>query len=313
VPTTPLEEKLRESGKPVRLTALLDLYLRTCGIRELVVPSYFHFAYAEGLRKLGYQLSIREDPFFPARLVKRPDELRAIEECQEHAEAAMAFVAGILAGSEIRGGWLYHESRLLTSEGLRSEIQKFLLERNCQAFNTIVAGGDQGADPHTRGRGPLPANQTIIVDIFPRSERTRYWGDMTRTFVRGKASAEVHRLYNDVLEAQKIAFSLLRAGTDASEVHGRVAGYLKDQGNPNGETRGRKTGFIHGTGHGIGLEIHEMPRIGRIKCPLVAGNVVTVEPGLYYPGIGSVRLEDVVVITENGCRNLNSFPKELEL
>lgn len=313
ISTTPYEEKLRERGKPVRLASVLDLHLQGRGVRDLTVPANFTLANAEHLRELGYSLRIRQDPCFPDRLVKRPEEIRAIEDVQGRTEEAMALAADILARSEIRDGWLHLDGRPLTSEILRREIQKFLIEEGCLASNTIVAGGDQGADPHTRGNGPLPAHQTIIIDILPRSERTRYWGDMTRTFVRGKASQRARDLYRDVLAAQALAFSLLRDGADAEEVHTAVAALLRERGNLNGEVGGKRTGFFHGTGHGVGLEVHELPRIGRVKSTLRTGNVVTVEPGLYYPGIGSVRLEDIVVITPDGCRNLNRFPKELEV
>jgi Xaa-Pro aminopeptidase len=192
------------------------------------------------------------------------------------------------------------------------ELHKFLCEQDCYAWNTIVAGGDQASDPHARGTGPLPAHQPIIIDIFPRSMATRFWGDMTRTFVRGRVSPAVRKLHEDVLAAQEMAFSLLKDGADGLKVHEQVVDLFKARGNTNGEAKGKKTGFIHGTGHGIGLEIHEPPRIGRVEAKLEADQVVTVEPGLYYPGLGSVRLEDVVVITKNGCRNLNKFPKEME-
>jgi Xaa-Pro aminopeptidase len=136
---------------------------------------------------------------------------------------------------------------------------------------------------------------------------------MTRTFVRGKASPAVRKLHQDVLEAQCLAFSLLRDGAEGHRIHEQVMALFKERGNANDEVNGKKTGFIHSTGHGIGLEIHEPPRIGRTESKLLAGQVVTVEPGLYYPGTGAVRLEDVVVITASGCRNLNTFPKELEI
>lgn len=313
VSTTPYEDKLRAAGKPPRLTCILNLYLLEKGIREMTVPASFPFAHAERLRELGYTLRLRDDPFFPERTVKRSDELRAIEETQGYTEEAMALAAAALRKSEIRGGFLYQNGAPLTAERLRIEIQKFLLEKSCQAASTIVAGGDQGADPHTRGSGPLPANQTIVIDIFPQSTVTRYWGDMTRTFVRGKASAAARKLYQDVLDAQNLVFSLLRGGAEGQKVHDEVMNFLKSRGNENKEAGGKKTGFIHGTGHGIGLEIHEPPRIGRIESKIQEGHVVTVEPGLYYPGVGAVRLEDIVVITATGCRNLNRFPKEIEI
>jgi Xaa-Pro aminopeptidase len=313
VSTSPYEEKLRAARQPAHIVAVLDQYLRPVGIRELTVPGSLTFAHAEQLRELGYELKLRHDPFFPERLVKTPEEIRAIAEVQAHTEEAMGLAAELLSRSEIRGDTLYLDGDVLTSERLRREIQRFLHERDCEAFDTIVAGGDQGADPHTRGHGPLPAHDTIIVDILPRSSRTKYFGDMSRTFVRGEASPAARKLYADVLGAQEVAFSMIRDGAEADKVHDAVATYLRDQGNPNEETNGRKTGFIHATGHGIGLEIHELPRIGRHKAVLVAGHVVTVEPGLYYPGKGSVRIEDAVVVTAQGHRNLNRFPKVLEL
>lgn len=310
---TPYEERLRSINEPPRIASILDQFLKERGIRHLTVPAGFSFAYAERLRERGYILSLRDDPFYPQRTVKKPEELQAIEEAQRHNEAAMGHAVAILGASEIRGDLLFHRGEALTSERLRFEIQRFLLERNCMAAEIIVAGGDQGADPHQRGTGPLPANQTIILDIFPRSLTTRYWGDMTRTVVRGKASPAVHKLYGDVLAAQELAFSLLRDGAEGQQIHEKVADLLKSRGNPNEESRGKKTGFIHGTGHGIGLDLHESPRMGKIGARIQAGQVVTVEPGLYYPGVGAVRIEDVVVVTRNGCRNLNRFPKVLEV
>jgi Xaa-Pro aminopeptidase len=313
VSTTPYEEKLRAAGEQARLTSILDLHLKERGVRGLLVPASFPFSHAERLRELGYSLRFRDDPFFLERTIKRPEELHAIEETQRHTEEAMDLAVTILRKSEIRSGALYHRGKPLTADDLRLEIHKFLLGRNCQASYTIVAGGDQGADPHGRGTGPLHAGETIIIDIFPRSLVSRYWGDMTRTCVRGEASPKVRKLHADVLDAQSLAFSLIKDGADGQKVHEQVLALFKERGNLNEEVNGKKTGFIHSTGHGIGLEIHEPPRIGRVESKLLAGQVVTVEPGLYYPGVGAVRLEDVVVITAGGCRNLNTFPKDLEL
>jgi Xaa-Pro aminopeptidase len=312
VSTTPFEDQLRARKEPVRLTSVLHLYLRERRLRRLVVPASFPLAHADRLRKSGYRIRFRDDPFFPQRAVKLPAEIRAIEATQECAEEAMGLAHRILARSAIRSGRLHYQGKPLTSEALRLELHRFLLGKNCQAWNTIVAGGDQAADPHARGSGPLPAHQPIIIDIFPRSMATRFWGDMTRTFVRGKVSPAVRKLHQDVLAAQDLVFALLKEGADGLKVHEQVVAFFKARGNSNGERKGKKIGFIHGTGHGIGLEIHEPPRLGRVESKLEAGQVVTVEPGLYYPGVGSVRLEDVVVITRNGCRNLNRFPKEME-
>ena len=237
VSTTPYEEKLRAQKEPVRLTSVLDLYLKEHEIRELTVPSSFPFGHAERLKEKGYSLKLRDDPFFPVRTVKTAEEIRAIEETQRHAEAATDLAVSILRRSEIRGDWLHFEGQALTAEKLRLEIHKLLLELECHASNTIVAGGDQGADPHHRGSGPLPAHKTIILDIFPQSMRSRYWGDMTRTVVRGKASPAVKKLYQDVLAAQQLAFSLIKDGVDGQVVHEAVATLFKERGKDRKSTR----------------------------------------------------------------------------
>ena len=313
VSTTPYEDRIRALGEPVRLASVLHMFFEERGIEDVLVPQTFPFAHAERLRELGHGIKSRDDPFFPERAVKRPDEIEAISETQRYTEEAMGLAADLLRKSEIRSGHLYRGGEPLTAERVRIEIQKYLLEKSCQAAYTIVAGGDQATDPHARGSGPLPANQPIIIDIFPHSTLSRYWGDMTRTFVRGKATPAVRKLWKDVLDAQTLAFERLRAGVDGQKVHEEVAALFKERGNANEEVGGKKTGYIHSTGHGIGLDIHEPPRIGKVESKLAAGQVVTVEPGLYYPGTGAIRLEDVVVITEDGCRNLNRFPKDLEL
>jgi Xaa-Pro aminopeptidase len=313
VSITPYEEKLRQAGQEPRLLSVLDLYLKEHGIREFIVPAALSFGHAERFREMGYVLHLREDPFFPERSVKKPHEIEAIETAQRHMEEAMAFAVDAIRRTSIRSGVLHHQGAPLMAETLRVEVQKFLLDRGCLASEIIVAPGDQGADPHQRGKGSLPANQTIVIDIFAQSLSTRYWGDMTRTVVRGEASEAVRKLYRDVGDAQKLAFASIHDGAEGNKVHEAVVRHFKERGNLNGEVNGKKTGFIHGTGHGLGLEIHEAPRLGRLSSKLAAGNVVTVEPGLYYPGVGAVRLEDAVVVTADGCRNLNRFPKELEL
>lgn len=314
VSITPLEEKLRSEGQPARLSRVLDLFLKEAGVQELTVPASFPLGQAESLRELGYRLKVRQDPFFRERPYKTPEEVDAVRKSQQAAEACMGFVVDHLRRSEIRGERLIGEGgEPLTSEWLRTEAHKFLLDRGYIATTTIIAGGDQGCDPHLPGSGPLPAHQTIIIDIFPRSMETRYWGDITRTVVRGRASEAVKKLYRDVEAAQEAALGLLRHGVQGGDVHQAVVDLLASRGNPTEQRNGKKVGFFHGTGHGVGLDLHELPRIGKVDYRLEAGSTVTVEPGLYYPGVGGVRLEDLVVITEDGHLNLTSFPKELEV
>jgi Xaa-Pro aminopeptidase len=202
----------------------------------------------------------------------------------------------------------------LTSERLRAVIDCAILQAGGLAAHTIVAGGKQACDPHESGYGPLRANELIIIDIFPRSQKTGYFGDITRTVVRGRANETQRKLYDTVWQGQKIAFNKMRAGTPTSEIHQAVQDYFVQQGYKTGRHNGCMEGFFHGTGHGLGLEIHEAPRVGATSTgKLKTGQVVTVEPGLYYPEIGGVRLEDVALVTSNGAKNLTRFEKVLEI
>ena len=181
------------------------------------------------------------------------------------------------------------------------------------ANHTIVAGGKQGCDPHERGYGVLRANEPIILDVFPRSQKTGYFGDITRTVVKGQASETIRKMYQTVGHGQEMPF---RNSSQASgaEIHRAIQDYFEKEGYKTGKLNGRMQGFFHGTGHGLGLEIHEAPRIGSSSNDILkAGHVVTVEPGLYYPDIGGVRLEDVAHVTPTGMRNLTKFEKVLEV
>src|SRR5205814_10435086 len=179
------------------------------------------------------------------------------------------------------------------------------------SLGTIVAGGDQACDPHERGFGPLYADSLIILDVFPRDAKTGYFGDMTRTVVRRRASDAQRKLWETVKAGQALALRHIKAGVDGAAIHKAIQDLFAKRGFPTEMRKGRRVGFFHGTGHGLGLEIHEYPRLQKVT--LKAGNVVTVEPGLYYPGLGGVRLEDVVVVTKTGHKLSSRFPKQLEI
>src|SRR5262249_32702701 len=160
--------------------------------------------------------------------------------------------------------------------------------------------------------GPIRANTSIIMDIFPRSQTTGYFGDITRTIVRGRASDRLKHAYHSVLHGQEIGFRRISDGDNAYDIHYESIDCVATEGLTTRLMNGRMQGFFHGTGHGLGLDIHEAPSFGhRSKNVLRAGNVVTVEPGLYYQGMGGVRLEDVVIVTKTGCKNLVQIPKFL--
>jgi len=211
-------------------------------------------------------------------------------------------------GSGKRLRW---NGKTLTSEILRAEIDSSILRAGGIPTGTIVAGGDQACDPHERGHGPLYADSLIILDVFPRDAKTGYFGDMTRTVLRGRASDAQRKLWETVKAGQALALKRIRAGVDGMTIHKAIQEFFAGRGFPTEVRKGRRVGFFHGTGHGLGLEIHEHPRLQKVV--LKNRQVLTVEPGLYYPGVGGARQEDVVVVTKTGCRILSRFSKQLEI
>jgi Xaa-Pro aminopeptidase len=292
---------------------VLHLVLQDHGIKQLLVPVNFPFGHALRLQALGYQLETKKEPFYERRAIKTDEEIRCIEEAQHATETAVAAAHEALRRADIRENALWLDGSPLTSERIKKLINVKLMERDCVAQHTIVAGGDQACDPHDEGSGPLPAHRSIIFDVFPRSVATRYFADMSRTVLRGTASPELKRLYQAVKDAQEEAITRVRPGADGTKIHQGICDRFDAAGYATGLVNGRMQGYFHGTGHGVGLDIHEHPRISRNGSILQEGEVVTVEPGLYYPGLGAVRIEDMVLVTRDGCRNLTNYPKTFEL
>jgi Xaa-Pro aminopeptidase len=310
------QNKLRRAGVKVPgLAKVIRLILEEKAIRRVLVPQNFPFGLAEDLRSAGIRLIPAPAGFFPQREQKSSGEVRKISAALMMAEVGMAEAMQVLHASKIgRDRKLLYRNVPLTSEKLRAVIDTAILQASGLASHTIVAGGKQACDPHESGYGPLRAHEPIILDIFPRSQKTGYFGDITRTVVRGRATEAVRKLYDTVLRGQLLAFKQMRPGVATQAVHQAVQLFFEQQGYKTGKRNGRMQGFFHGTGHGIGLEIHEAPRTGLNSAgELKPGHVVTVEPGLYYPEIGGIRLEDVALVTRNSPRNLTRFEKVLEL
>ena len=289
--------------------------LREKDATSVLVPENFPLGLARRLQKLGVGVTPKPGSFFPERERKSSAEVKKISAALMMAEVGMAEGIQTLKPAKIgRDRRLLYRGTPLTSEKLRAVIDTAILQTCGVANRTIVAGGRQGCDPHEPGYGPLHAHEPIILDIFPRSQKTGYFGDITRTVVRGQARESIRKLYETVRQGQILAFKKIRAGVPTASVHHAVQDYFVRQGFKTGRRAGRMEGFFHGTGHGLGLDIHEAPRIGSTSTGVLQpGHVVTVEPGLYYPELGGVRLEDVAYVTATGSRNLTRFEKVLEI
>ena len=294
--------------------SILINILKDNRIKKVAVPGNFKMKYAEILLNNKIEIEVVES-FFKKRELKNEDEIKKIAEVQRVNEKALKEAINIIKKSKIRKDKkLSYQNKILTSEFIKQIIDIEFLKGGCFSESNIVSCGKDGADPHNFGSGSLFANQLIVIDIFPRSKTTKYFADMTRTVIKGKASSEMKKMYDAVLGAQKLALSKIKTGVRADLVHKKVQDYFKNKGFKTGEKDGKIQGFFHGTGHGVGIDIHETPNISTgNKKKLKVGNVVTIEPGLYYPEIGGVRIEDLVVVTKNGCKNFTKFPKFLEI
>lgn len=307
-----LTKSQKKKGLPL-YALIVDTLFRSKKIREIEVPSNFPSLYYEALNKLGYNLKIKPDPFYEQRLVKSDQEKKAIRHALFQVEKTLKEAFQLIEKSTIKGNKIYNGREVLTSEIMHQFINTRLMERGCIASHTIVASGVQGSLPHHCGSGPLAPHTPIIFDIFPRDSKSRYNADMTRTIVKGKPTPEARKMFQAVREANKRGQDLVRAGVTGAQIHKEVADHIKSCGFKTGAMNGQMEGFIHSTGHGLGLDVHEAPSVSTVGGTLKAGYVVTIEPGLYYKKYGGVRLEDVVYVTRTGHETLTKFPVFFEI
>ncbi|MES2308815.1 MAG: Xaa-Pro peptidase family protein [Verrucomicrobiota bacterium] len=305
-------EQFLEKGVKSTPLNLLTSVCQKLKFKALQVPSFFPAGLVEGLRRNKIRVEVSDDSFFPQRRFKSNAEVQKIRRGVELATIGLLRGQEVLKASKIRKDRkLSWGNQILTSEILRGEIDSAIVRANGLPANTIVAGGNQACDPHERGSGVLFAHQAIILDIFPRDPRTGYYGDLTRTFVRGRAPEKLRHLYETVKEGKAWVMKEVKPGRSGAEMHKELVERFKKGGYPTKKVKGRWVGFFHGIGHGLGMEVHESPRFS--ETHFTPGEVVTVEPGIYYPGIGGVRLEDVVVVHSKGVRNLTNLPEVLEI
>jgi Xaa-Pro aminopeptidase len=308
---TELRYEKKHKKKP-SIEQTIAFFLGERRVRRVSVPYDFPLGLASQLVAAGIRIDPVQNNFWSAREFKTPTELKQIQKAIQITETGLARAIEVLRASEIKvGNRLVWGGKTLTSELLRAEIDIAILRAGGNSKNAIVAGGNQACDPHEVGSGPLKANSLIILDLFPKDAATGYFGDLTRTVVRGRASDAQRKLWETVLQVQQLALDEIKPGGDGAALQKEVSELFKEKGYPTGQRDGRWSGFFHGLGHGIGLEIHESPRISKTKFK--PGQLLTVEPGLYFHGVGGVRIEDDGVVTEKGFRVLSKFPKVLEV
>ena len=302
-------ESLREEYGPEAEDRVKAAFLDSYDVEAVAVPPTFPVSTADGLREQGIDVHVdREGAVVDIRSRKTDTEIEYVRDAQTAAAEEL------LAAATVEDGTLRYEGEALTSERVKEEIEVALLRRGCALDETIVACGRDAADPHDRGSGPLEAGEPIIVDIFPQDKTTRYHADMTRTFCVGEPSETVREWYDLTREAFEAALAAVEPGTTGAAVHDAACDVYEDAGLPTLRSDpGAETGFIHSTGHGVGLDVHELPKVSPEGGELEPGHVITIEPGLYDPEVGGVRLEDLVVVTEDGYENLTDYPMSLTL
>jgi Xaa-Pro aminopeptidase len=298
----------------------LEIGLNACrklGIESATVPPLFPVGLADHLRANGIELTVDRKLFAQRRRVKNEAELAGIRRAQRAAEAAMDAVRETLRSARPNGSGLTVGGEQLTSELLKRRIEHVFSEHGVAAEEFIVAHGAQSAVGHEMGSGPIGPNEPIVVDLWPRDRDTGCYADMTRTYALGEPSDELREWHRLVLEALRNALGGIRAGAEGRDLYVQTCELFQEHVYPTGLTKepGQvlEDGFFHGLGHGVGLEVHEDPNMGRMSGDaLVAGDVVTVEPGLYRTGFGGCRLEDLVLVTGSGAENLTDYPYDLE-
>ena len=292
---------LKEEPDPLKATGRVIADLAG---GPILVPPEFPLGLAKAI-EAHQPVDVEMDALSAMRSQKSPSEIAMMRESQAAAEDALETALALIRRSKPTGELLVTpEGKILTSEDVRYAIHATLLKHGCRGVDTIVASGSETSVVHLRGTGPIAANAPIIIDIFPQNEETGYFADMTRTVVRGEPTPEIREMYAAVSDAKTLAFSLLRAGADGSTLYQAVVSLFADAGYGT-----EPDGFVHSLGHGVGLEVHEAPSISSRVSPLAAGNVVTIEPGLYYPGIGGVRIEDMALVTDGGYERITRFPE----
>jgi Xaa-Pro aminopeptidase len=290
---------------------------RGLGLGKVTVPSRFPLGVAEALRAGGVELEVDQKLFDDRRRRKSPHELAGIRRAQRAAEAGMAAARDLLLRAEATNGGLGVDGEALTCELVKEHVQSAFLTHGALAEEMIVSHGPQTAVGHDMGSGPIGRDDVVLLDLFPVDLESACFADMTRTFAVGDAPSEIHEWHALCREALELAAAEIRPGVNGGDVHRLVSEFFAARGFPTQLTKAEgevlRDGFYHGLGHGVGLEVHEAPSLGMIGDELVTGDVITIEPALYRNGFGGVRVEDLLLVTDDGYERLTDCPYDLEL
>lgn len=299
-----LPEILKTEKDPYRATA--KMIAAQVG-KKILVPPNFPIALADALSEYCTVI-VDTGTIQSMRAKKSKNEILVMKNVQKITEKAMGCAISLIESASVKKGILHIGKKPLTAEQVKFSMHSLLLEYGCSAVDTIVSCGDDTAIPHMTGTGPLMSDVPIVIDLFPVEEKSGYYADMTRTVVKGKPSTDIQDMYDTLREAKHRGIGRVKAGVSGTDIYLDVVDFFKDHGYESDTC-----GFVHNLGHGVGLQVHELPTVGPAGQDLISGNVITIEPGLYYPGIGGVRLEDIGVVTPKGFENFTTFPEVLIL
>lgn len=307
---------LKEENKVVSQANIIIRLLEMTDTHEVVVAANFPADIYQALVAKGIGVTI-QDALFPQRLIKSTEEIAKIKLAQSINEEGFKVAFDILHNAKIDDDEkLIWNDKTLTAEILRNQMNATIagLGGVANEGGPIVACGVHGSQPHNKGTGALYANQLIVIDSYPMYENM-YYGDLTRTVLKGKANKQQSKMYNTVKQAQEMAVNMVKTGVVASSIHEAIIKQFDEAGFKTGvDKQGNQMGFFHGTGHNVGLNLHDIgPGVGRQNNLLETNQVITIEPGLYYSDIGGVRIEDIVAVTEDGPNNLTTLEKFLEI
>ena len=298
-----------------------QLYLGACrrfGLESAVTPGGFPLAHADYLRANGIELTADQPFFDERRRVKTEHELAGIRRACRAVEAGVAVGVEMLRSASSANGVLTLHGEPLTCERIQLEVERAFGEQGAAAEEFIVSHGPQTAVGHDGGSGPIASADVVLFDLFPRDRESACYSDFTRTFTVGPAPDELREYHRLAKEALDLAVGAVKPGVKGSDIHRQVCDFFHEHGHKTQlhkeEGESLVDGYFHATGHGVGLEVHERPGVGRVESePLVEGDVIALEPGLYRHGYGGVRLEDLILVTADGAEKLTDYPYDLEL